>query len=139
MLVSNTADRVLDTFDKVPNAFTMFTLVRFLDDGSDAEKLMICADFSGIATLGMDSAIFDVAHRKVSPLISAETLVSYQLERENLDFHTLTLDEHRTLLSNGQRFVFTKKTWAEKGKVFSTPVTSSVSYPVGAGLPLDWY
>jgi hypothetical protein len=75
LLLSSTADRILDTLDQMPNDFTTFTSVRFLDpDGSGADKLMIAADFSGAGITGVDMAIFDVSHRKLNPMISLATL-----------------------------------------------------------------
>jgi len=138
-LLSNTADRILDAFDKVPNEFTMFTAVKFLDvDGTGAEKLMIGADTAGAGFIGVDSAVFDVSKQKLTPLLSVATMVLYKAEIENIDIHTLTLDERQTIRSGGKRFVFIKKTFAEKRKISSKPLTRRVSFPPGYGLPLDW-
>jgi hypothetical protein len=139
LLLSSTADRILSALDKVPYAFTMFTSIRFLDvQGTGAEQMMIAADFSGVGTIGIDSVVFIVSDERLKPLISLTTMLLSETDTENLDIHTLTLDDHQTLLAQGKRFVFTKKKYAEKGKIFRKPVTSKVSYPVGSGLPLDW-
>jgi hypothetical protein len=139
ILLSTAADRILDRIEKVPYAFTTFTSVRFLDmDGSGAEKLMIGADTSGMGSIGVDSAVFDLSNRKLDPLLAVNTLVFYEADIEDLDIHTLTLDEPQTIRSSGKRFFFVKKTFAEKAKLFAKPPTSQMSYPVGFGVPLDW-
>jgi hypothetical protein len=139
LLLSNTAERILDTFDQMPYAFTTVTSVGFLDlDGSGANKLMIGADFSGVGSSGIDTAVFDVSHRKLRPLISFTTLVLYEADPDQLDIHTLELDEHQTRLAKGNRFFFVKTTYAEKATVFPKPVITHVSYPVGTGIPLNW-
>ena len=135
----NTADRILDKLDQMPNDFTTFRSVGFLDvDGSGTDKLMIGADFAGVSSVGVDTAIFDVSHQKLHPLISVTSLALYEGESENLDIHTMTLDEPRTRLAKGKRFFFIKKTYAEKAKVFPKVVTALVSYPAGSGVPLNW-
>ena len=140
VLLSSEADRILDVLDKVPYAFTMFTDVRFLPGGSTSgELLMISADYSGVATVGVSSLILEVAENRLKPLISVPTVVQYEAELENADVHTLTFDERRTHLAGGDRFVFVKRSYVDKGKVLNKVVTTSVSYPVGTGLPLDWY
>jgi len=137
LLLSATGDRILDVLDKVPYAFTMFTSVRFLQvDETGSEKLMIGADFAYVATIGVSSAVLDVLGQKLTPLISATTMI--QNEGEEPDVHTLTLDERQTLAAKGKRYYFVKKAYVDKGKVLRTPVTSNESYPVGTGVPLDW-
>lgn len=139
LLLSSRGDRILDTFDKVPYAFTEFTSIRFFHtDGTGAEKLMISDDFSGVGTIGVSSVILDVSHQHLKPLASVTTMILYEADLENADVNTLTLDERRTLLAGGKRFFFVQKSYVEKGKVLRKPVTSSVSFPVGTGLPLDW-
>jgi len=138
-LLSNAADRLLDSFDKMPNDFSMFTSVQFVDvDGSGTEKLLISADASGVAYLGVKSALFDLAKHRLTPLISVDTLVFYEEELENVTINTLTLDERQTIRSRGKRIFFVKETFAAKGKLFSKPRKSRVSFPVGYGLPLEW-
>jgi len=70
--------------------------------------------------------------------MSVTTMLLNEDEPENLDVHTLTFDEHRTILAGDKRFFFVKRVYAETGKVLSIPVTSIVSYPIGTGVPLDW-
>lgn len=82
--------------------------------------------------------VFDVVNKHLRPLIEVSTLVLYEAELENADVNTLALDEGRTRDAAGREFFFLKKSYIEKGKVLRRPVTTSVSYPVGAGLPLDW-
>jgi len=138
-LLSSAADRLLDSFDKMPYAFTTFTSVQFIDlDGSGAEKLLISADTSGAAYLGVKSALFDLAKRRLTLLVSLDTLVFYEAELEKVAIHTLTLDERQTIRSKGKRIFFVKETFAAKGKLFSKPLKSRVSFPIGYGLPLDW-
>ncbi len=139
VLLSSNADRVLDTIDKMPYAFTMFTSVQFLKlGGTGAEKLMIGADFSGVGTIGINSAVFDVSRQRLNPLLSLATMVLAEADIENLDISTMTLDERGTLLAQGKSFVFTKKTYASGKQVLTMPRTETVSYPVGKGVPLDW-
>jgi hypothetical protein len=140
LLLSSTGDHILDTLDTVPYAFTMFTSVEFFQvDGTDAEKVMIGGDFSGVATVGVNSVVLDVSHQRLTPLMSVTTGVLYEEELENTDVHTLVLDERRTRAAGGKRFFFIKKSYVEKGKIRRTPVSSVVSYPIGTGLPLDWH
>jgi hypothetical protein len=140
LLISNTEDRLLDKFDKVPCAFTMFTSVRFLDiDGSGAEKLMVDADTSGVASIGVSSAVFDLSNYNLNSILSIDTMVFYEADLEDLDIHTLALDERQTVHSQGRWFFFVKKTFAEKAKLFAKPHSTSVSYSVGYGVPLDWH
>ncbi len=139
VLLPDNADRVLDTIDKMPYAFTMFTSVQFLKvGGTGGEKLMIGADFSGVGTIGINSAVFDVSHQKLTPQLSLTTMVLAEADLDALDIYTMTLDEPRTLLADGKRFVFTKKTYASGKQVLTMPRTETVSYPVGAEVPLNW-
>ncbi len=139
LLLSSTADRILDVLDKVPNAFTMFTEIRFLPQvGTSPEAFMIAADYSGAATLGVNSVILDASDGHLNPLMSVDTVVLYEADLENADVHTLTLDQYPRPVAGERRFFFVKKSYVEKGKVLRTPVTTSVSFPVGTGLPLDW-
>jgi len=139
LLLSSTADRILDVLDKVTYAFTIFTEIRFLPHGDTRpEILMIVADYSGVASVGVSSVILDASGGHLKPLMSVDTVVLYEAELENADVHTLTFDERRTLVTGERRFFFVKKSYVEKGKVLPTPVTTSVSYPVGTGLPLNW-
>lgn len=132
-------DRIFDMFDKVPYAFTSFTSVRFVDvDGSGTEKLVIGADTSGAASIGVSSAVFDLSNHKVTPLLSINTVVLSEMDLDDLDIHSLTLDLRQTIIAKGQRFFFVKKTFAEKANILAKPRTSRVSYPVGYGVPLDW-
>ena len=139
VLLSNNAGRVLDSFEKVPYAFTMFTSLQFLKvDVSGSEKLMIGADFSGVGTVGINSAVFEVSHQKLAQVLAVTTMVLYEAEIEAPDIHTLTLDEQRTLLAHGKEFFFVKKTYASLKQVFETPRMETVSFPVGTGVPVDW-
>lgn len=139
LLLSKNADRLLDVLDKVPYAFTTFTNIHFLhNDRTAAEKLMISADSSGVATTSISSLVLDVSHRRLKPLIEVTTMILDEAPLDDLDVHTLTFDESRTNLAGGSRFFFVKKSYAERGKLFRTPVTSIVSYPAGTGLPMDW-
>ncbi len=71
LLLSNAADRILDSFDKMPNAFTMFTSIKFLDvDGSGAEKMMIGADTAGAGFIGVNSGVFGVSSESCITLTS---------------------------------------------------------------------
>jgi hypothetical protein len=139
VLLSNDAGRVLDSFDKVPYAFTMFTSLQFLNVNiSGSEKLMIGADFSGAGTVGINSAVFEVSHEKLNPVLSVTTMVLSEADVEDSDIHTLTLDEQRTLLTNGKEFFFVKKTYASGKQVFQTPRIETISFPVATGIPVDW-
>jgi hypothetical protein len=139
LLLSSTADRILDVLDKVPYAFTIFTEIRFIPQaGTAPELLIIGADYSGVSSVGVSSVILDASDGHLKPLMSISTMVLYEAELENADVHTLSLDEQRTLVAGGRRFFFVKKSYVEKGKVRRTPVTTNVSFPVGTGLPLDW-
>lgn len=110
MLLSVSGDQVLATFDNMPNAFTTFTAVKFIDVGSTAtEELLISVDFAGAGTIGINTAIFDLSSQKITPLGWLTTAVYSGLEKEEM--FTLTLDEQRTRLSNGRRCWFTKKTY----------------------------
>jgi hypothetical protein len=84
LLVSNAADHIFDKFDKMPYAFSEFTSIRFLDvNGSGVEKLMIGADFSFLGpAVGVDSAVFDLADHRLTPLFSTNTVV---LDEADLD------------------------------------------------------
>ena len=139
LLLSSTADRILDVLDKTPWAFTMFTDVRFIPStGANPEMLMISLDFSGVATDGVSSAVLDVENGRLKPLIAVDTMLRYEEgELEKMDVHTLTLDERQTQAAGGKQFVFIKKSFVGKGEVLVDPVTTQVSYPVGTGLPLD--
>lgn len=136
LLISSTLDRVLDSFEEMPYAFTAFTSIRFFDTGGHADKLIVSADFSGVASIGVKTAVFDIVNSKLNPLLSVDTVVLFELE--NADVHTMTFDEHRRPLGKGREFVFIKKTYVEKGKVLGKPATTKVSYPVGTGIPLKW-
>jgi hypothetical protein len=138
VLLSDNADRVLDTIDKMPYAFTMFTSVQFLKiGGTEAEKLMIGADFSGVGTIGINSAVFDVVKEKLNPLLSLTTMVLAEADIEELDIRTLEVDERRTL-ADGKHFFFVEKTYASGKQILTIPRTETVSFPVGTGVPLDW-
>jgi hypothetical protein len=138
VLLSDNADRVLDTIDKMPYAFTMFTSVQFLKGGgTGAEKLMIGADFSGVGTIGINSAIFDVVKEKLNPLLSLTTMVLAEADIEDLDIRTLEVDERRTP-ADGKHFFFVEKTYASGKQILTTPRTETVSFPVGTGVPLNW-
>jgi len=139
VLFSSKLDSVLDTFEKVPYAFTTFTSVRFLDvDGTGNEKLIIAGDLSGVATIGIDWAVFDLSQRKLIPVISVTSVILYEADLDEADVHTLTLDERQTLASKGKKYYFVKKAYVDNGKVLRTPATSRVSLPVGTGVPLSW-
>jgi hypothetical protein len=139
LLLSKNADRILDVLDNVPYAFTTFTYIHFLyNDQTAAEKLMISADSSGVATTGISSLVLDVSHQQLKPLIEVTTMILDEAPLDDLDVHTLTFDDNRTNLAGGKRFFFVKKSYAEKGKLFRPPVTSIVWYPAGTGLPMDW-
>ena len=138
VLLSGTLDRVLDSFEVAPWAFSMFTSVAFIDVGGSGEKLMIGVDYSGVSSIGVQSVVFEALNNKLNPVLSVNTMVLYEAELENADIHTLTLDEHRTPLGKGKQFVFFKKSYVENGKVLDKPVTTTVSYRVGTGIPLDW-
>ena len=138
LLLSNAAERIVDSFDSMPWGFSTFTEVRFLNDGSGSEKLMIGVDASGAATLLVDSAIFDLSKQKLTPVLSVQTMVLYEAELENIDVHALTLDETRTRSAKGTRYFFVKRTFADKKKLPATSFVTTESYPAGTGLPLDW-
>ena len=139
LLLPISADRILDRFDKVPYGFTMFTSVRFVDvDGSGTEKLMVGADTSGAGLIGVNSAIFDLSNQKLTPIFSVDTVALYDADLDDLDIHSLTLDERETIRAKGQRFFFLKTIFAEKTKVFAKPRTALISYALGNGVPLDW-
>ena len=138
LLLSNGGERVVDTFGGMPWAFSAFMDVRFLNDGSGTEKLMVGVDTYGPATLIVDSAIFDLSKGRLTPVLSVQTMVLYEQELENIDVHTLTLDEGRTTSAKGTRFYFVKRMFADKKKLPATPVVTIESYPAGSGLPLNW-
>jgi hypothetical protein len=139
VLLSNNANRVLDSFNKVPNAFTMFTSLDFIKvSGTGYEKLMIGVDFSGVGTIGINSAIFEVSQRKLRPLLSLTTMVLNEADIEALDIRTLKFDEHRTFLANGKEFFFLQRTYATGKQVLATPSTETIALPVGTGVPIDW-
>jgi len=139
LLLPSAADRILDVLNKTPWAFTMFTDVRFIPStGTNPEMLMISLDFSGVATVGVSSAVFDVENARLKPLIAVDTVLLYEEgELDRIDVHTLTLDERQTHAAGGKQFVFTKKSFVGNGNVRPNPVTTQVSYPFGTGLPLD--
>jgi len=135
LLLSNRGDRILDVFEKAPHAFTTFTSVRFIRvDNTNAERLMISADFSGAGTTGISSIVFDVSHQKLMPLIAVTTMILYQDEY----VYTQSLDVKRTKLAAGKRYYFVKRSYAEDAKVLQPVVKSIRSYPIGTGVPLDW-
>ena len=123
----------------MPYAFTMFTSIHFLKvDAPAAEKLMVGADFSGVGTIGINSAVFNVEHQRLNPLLWLTTMVLSEADLDDLDVHTMTFDARRTVLANGNRFFFTKKTYAVDKQVLTTPRTETVEFPVATGVPLDW-
>jgi len=138
VLLSSAVDRVLDSFEVKPHAFSIFTSIRFIDVGSRGEKLMIGADYSGVSSIGVQSVVFEILNNKVNPILSVDTIVLYEAELKKADVHTLTFDGHRTLLENGEQFFFVKETYVENGNVLDKPLTTTVSFPVGTGIPLDW-
>lgn len=139
VLLSDNAERVLDTLDKMPYAFTMFTSIQFLKvDATVSEMLLVGADFSGVGTIGINSAVFNVKHQRLNPLLWLTTMVLSEADIDDLDVHTMTLDARRTVLANGKRFFFTKKTYAVGKQVLTTPRTETAEFPVGSGVPLDW-
>jgi hypothetical protein len=82
--------------------------------------------------------VFEAVNNKLHPILSVNTMVLYEAELEKADIHTLTLDKRRTLFGRGTQFFFFKKSYVEKGRVLAKPVTTTVSYRVGTGVPLDW-
>ena len=124
----------------MPNAFTTFTAVKFLDAGNTGnEKLLIGVDFAGAGTVGMNSAVFDLSNQKLTTLGWLTTAVYFGLEKEEEVMFTTTLDEQRTRLSKENRVWFVKKTYIEKGKHFPKPITSNTSIRLNSkGVPLDW-
>jgi len=140
LLLSPSGDHVLAKVDQMPNAFTTFTAVKFLDAGNTGnEKLLIGVDFAGAGTVGMNSAVFDLSNQKLTTLGWLTTAVYFGLEKEEEVMFTTTLDEQRTRLSKENRVWFVKKTYIEKGKHFPKPITSNTSIRLNSkGVPLDW-
>lgn len=137
-LLSAELTSVLDTIRNMPYAFTIFTVIRFFDaNGDGTEDFIVSADFSGAATVGIDTAIFDVKSRKLKPIMWLTTAVSYQLE--DAEMFTMTIDEKRTRAAKGKRYYFLKQTYIEKGRSFSRPRLSIESRRVvRSGIVLDW-
>jgi hypothetical protein len=140
LLMSLSGDKVLSKVDEMPNAFTMFTAVRFLDAGNTGgEKLLIGADFAGAGTVGTNTAVFDVSSQELTPLGWTTTAIYFGLEEKDEVMFTMTLDEQRTRLSKENRVWFVKTTYIEKGKRFPKPIIGSASIRLNAkGVPLDW-
>jgi len=140
MLLSTAGDQVLDTVDEMPNAFTTFTAVKFLDARrSGAEQLLLSVDFAGAGTIGVDTAIFDLSNGRIKPLAWLTTAVYSGLEKKDEAMFTMTLDEQKTLRSAGKLFWFTRRTYIRDGKKLSTPLTSTQSVAVGdKPIPLNW-
>jgi hypothetical protein len=140
LLLSTSGDHVLANVDQMPNAFTTFMAVKFLDAGSTGnEKLLIGADFAGAGTAGMDSAVFDLSNQKLTPLGWATTAVYFGLEKKDEEMFTMTLDEPRTRMSKENRIWFIKRTYIEKGKKFPKPISRSASIRLNSkGVKLDW-
>jgi hypothetical protein len=140
LLMSLSGDQVLSKVDEMPNAFTMFTAVRFLDAKSTgSERLLIGADFAGAGTVGTNTAVFDLSNRKLTPLGWTTTAVYFGLEKKDEEMFTMTLDEQRTRLSKENRVWFVKTTYIEKGKRFPKPIISSASIRLNSkGVRLDW-
>jgi hypothetical protein len=138
VLLSNDGSRVLDSVDKMPNAFTMFTSFRFLDvKGNGSEQLIVGADFAGAFTVGVNTAIFDLSQLKLSPLMWTTTAVFSASEEPEM--YTMTLDENRTRLAKARRYYFVKTTYCERGKIFTKLRRSVESWPAGLGpVELDW-
>lgn len=140
LLMSPSGDQVLFKLDEMPNAFTMFTTVRFLDAGNTGgEKLLIGADFAGAGTVGTNTAVFDLSNQKLTPLGWTTTAIYFGLEKKDEVMFTMKLDESRTRLSKENRVWFVKNTYIEKGKRFPKPITSTASIRLNIkGVPLDW-
>jgi hypothetical protein len=95
----------------MPNAFTTFTAISFLDaGGTGTEKLLVSVDFAGAGAIGVDTAVFDLSDQKITPLGWLTSAVYYGLEKKDEEMFAMTLDERRTLLSKERRFWFVKKT-----------------------------
>ncbi len=139
LLLSPSADRILDTFGRVPYAFTTFTELRFLPAAANAaERLILSADYSGVSALGVKSMVLDASSGRLRAVFLTDTLVSYEAELESADIHVLRLAEAPTLSSGGKRFYFSQTVYVEQGKVLPAPRTTLVSYPIETGLPLAW-
>ncbi len=139
LLMSESANRILDVLAKTPYAFTTFTSIRFIHTNATvSEKLMIGYDYSGVGSVGISSIVLDADGGKLKPLIDVDTMVLYEAELENANVHTLTFDERRTVGARSQRLFFIKKSYVANGKIFKTPMVRTVSCAMGTGLPLDW-
>jgi hypothetical protein len=133
VLLTSTGDQILDSFDTMPNAFSKFTALRFIDiDASGAEKFVISADCGYAGVYGVKSAVFEVQNQKLNALSSVTTMI------DGHSVYAVDLDELRTRQANGKRFFFTKKVFVDKGKILRTPVTRLESYPAARGAPIDW-
>ena len=136
VLLSDTGDRVLSMLDRMPNAFTTFTAIKFLSaGGAGRETLFLSVDFGGAGTIGINTAIIDLSNQRLTPLRWLPTAISYDIEEK----FTMALDEPRTKRSKGKRVWFIKTTYAKKGKRFPAPVTSRESIEIGTkAVRLDW-
>lgn len=140
MLLSASGERVEAKVTEMPNAFTRFTSIRFLDPGRpNPEDLLVSVDFSGAGVVGVNTAILDLTNQRITPLGWLTTAVYDGLEKENEEMFAMTFDEQKTRLSKGKRFWFVKKSYIEKGKKLPTPITSATSVlATRMGVPLNW-
>jgi len=140
MLLSASGERVEAKVTEMPNAFTRFTSVRFLDPGRpNPEDLLVSVDFSGAGVVGVNTAILGLTNQRITPLGWLTTAVYDGLEKENEEMYVMTLDEQKTRLSKGKRFWFVKKSYIEKGKKLPAPITSATSVlGTRMGVPLNW-
>jgi hypothetical protein len=140
MLLSDSGDRIIAVLDRMPNAFTTFAAVKFVDAGSSGtEELVLGMDFAGAGTVGVNTAIFDLSGQRISPLGWLTSAVYYGLETKGEELYTMTLDERQTRLSKDRRIWFTKKTYIYKGKRLATPSRSMTSIHLGnKAVALNW-
>ena len=140
--MSASGDHVLASVEEMPNAFTTFTLVRFIDAGSTGtEELLIGASFAGAGMAGVDTAVFDLSSERLTPLGWTTTAVYSGLEKKDEEMFTMTLDEQRTRRSK-EHVWFIKKLYIEKGNRFSkAPQQQRFGHSIvlnSKGVPLDW-
>jgi len=129
LLLSAHGDRVLDSFDNMPNAFTMFTSIKFLDvDNSGIEKLFLAADYSSPGDVGINLKVFDVSGLKIRPVLEIGSASSWP------EKYSLTFDQMETVAAKGKRFWFTKIVYGPNGTELLKPVISKVSFSVGEGV-----
>jgi len=129
LLLSANGDRLLDSFDNMPNAFTMFTSITFLDiDGGGLEKLFLAADYSSPGEVGINLKVFDVSGLKIRPLLAIASASSWR------EKSVLAFDQQETMAAKGKRFWFTKTVYDRNGTELQQPVITNISFPAGEGV-----